>query len=203
MTRKQINTLKTKVPQTGEKVKQSQRNYEMQKEKMAKDKEERARRLEKRMKRKERVIQRQLRGVGKRRRGDSEESYDDEYDSEEPSSKRLKRGDDGEVLDEESSEQIDYDILLKGELMLIYQRSAENPQQTLSLNMVLKGSWQLSVEDNVQDFIYKKIGPPQQESALQDLYCANPSERIKIPPNADELFNPLNLDAIYNELYNC
>ncbi len=62
---------------------------------------------------------------------------------------------------DESSVDNEYDILLKGELMLIYQRNNEDPTKILSLNMVLKGSWQLSVEDNVQDFIYKKIGPPQ------------------------------------------
>ena len=53
-----------------------------------------------------------------------------------------------------------YDIVLEGQLLMIYQRDEEEPENISNFNMVLKGTWSLNSDENAEDFIYKRIGLP-------------------------------------------
>lgn len=43
---------------------------------------------------------------------------------------------------------------------MIYQRDPLDPTKIVNQNMVIKGKWKLSVEEQSEDFIYKKIDTP-------------------------------------------
>ena len=62
--------------------------------------------------------------------------------------------------EEEVKVQPEYDILLNGDLLMIFQRDAEDPIKIVNETMVIKGSWRLSIEEQTEEFIYKKISSP-------------------------------------------
>ena len=61
---------------------------------------------------------------------------------------------------------------------MIYQRDPENPLNIVNETMVIKGSWKLSVEEQLEEFIYKKINKPIQEDLLTELFCEDPNQKI-------------------------
>lgn len=62
---------------------------------------------------------------------------------------------------------------------MIFQRDQIDINQIINETMVIKGSWKLSVEEEAESFIYKKIGPPVQEDLLSELFCENPHDKIR------------------------
>ena len=84
---------------------------------------------------------------------------------------------------------------------MIYQRDQNNPNKIDSLNMVLKGSWKLTVEDNFQDFIYKKVSEPQNEDLLTTYFCEDPKERIHIANSNMNELNVYNYQSIKEKLF--
>ena len=74
---------------------------------------------------------------------------------------------------------------------MIYQRDEEEPDNISNFNMVLKGTWSLNSDENAEDFIYKRIGLPQNEDLLTKLYCEDPDDRLAIPDlSLKDDFNP-------------
>lgn len=71
-------------------------------------------------------------------------------------------------------------------LLIIYQKS-EDQQRVENLNTVLKGQWKLTADEVLQDFIYKKIGPPQNEHLLTQYFCEEPSERVPYVQDAQSM----------------
>ena len=46
---------------------------------------------------------------------------------------------------------------------MIYSRDEVEPEKIQNFNIVLKGSWKLSIEENSEEFIYKKVDVPSNE----------------------------------------
>lgn len=55
---------------------------------------------------------------------------------------------------------MEYDILLNGLMIMVYQRDTYGSGHIINDSMVLKGNWKLSIEEHHEDFIYKKTGNP-------------------------------------------
>lgn len=61
----------------------------------------------------------------------------------------------------EEKEAAEYDINLNGTLINIMQRDKIDVTKILNDTLVIKGNWKLSIEEKSEDFIYKKVGPPE------------------------------------------
>ena len=75
-------------------------------------------------------------------------------------------------------------IVLQGKLTLVYERSSNvnyAPNTLEKVTMVLKGHWKLSNDQGtMEDFIYKKMGPPESEDLLEEYFCDRSYQRIPI-----------------------
>eukprot|EP00347_Sterkiella_histriomuscorum_P006888 403351054 len=206
MTRRQIDTVKQKYVKGGKQQQQeeSEEEYgnkrqsgrekggmsarekyqEQLKQRHEKEKQDRQRRLEKRMRLKERITGGGS-SLGKRKRGgqnsDEEESYFDEYDEEQNTQgkQNAAQGSDQEQQEEQKAE-VQYDIVLNGDLIMIFQRDEQNPNQIINTTMVIKGNWKLSIEEFQEEFIYKKINAPMSEELLTQLFCEKPEDKVSV-----------------------
>ena len=92
-------------------------------------------------------------GGGRKRR----KLNDDEYGNEEPIV------DPNEIPDLPPRKQ---EITLIGQIVLIYSRDEDEPDCISDLELVLKGEWNMGIEGQSEEFIYKRIAPPQNDELL-------------------------------------
>lgn len=86
--------------------------------------------------------------TGKRKRGeDSENDYGDDSLENEQGTTNRKEKQDEEMKNEVVGETDEQTIVLSGSLLFIYKRKEENPNEIEDLNIILKGSWRLSIDE--------------------------------------------------------
>lgn len=60
------------------------------------------------------------------------------------------------------------------------QRDKIDVTKILNDTLVIKGNWKLSIEEKSEDFIYKKVGHPDQDELLTELFCEDINDRITL-----------------------
>lgn len=80
---------------------------------------------------------------------------------------------------------------------MIYEREEDDPECVTSFTIILKGTWKLSIDDKQEEFIYKRIGIPENEELLTQLFCEVPEDKL---PTPDFSKRPLFLATSYQHI---
>lgn len=106
---------------------------------------------------------------------------DDDYGSEE----QQAQNDPDEIPDLPQRKQ---EISLSGQAILIYSRDEDDPECISDMQLVLKGEWNMGIEGTIEEFIYKRTAPAQNDELLTALFCEDPDDRVPIP-DLSKVFN--------------
>ncbi len=101
-----------------------------------------------------------------RKRQRVQEDYDEEESGEE------------QVEDEEVTSK---EIELKGHVMMVFNRDEDEIECISSLNMIVKGKWNMGNKAQEEDFIYKRTDAPLNEELLNELFFEDQTDRIALP----------------------
>lgn len=77
--------------------------------------------------------------------GQDEQHYQSEVQGDGYETNKRRKTDTREQVEEAPQEE--YEIVLSGHLLMIYQRDEMDPTKISNFNMVIKGKWRLTVED--------------------------------------------------------
>lgn len=67
---------------------------------------------------------------------------------------------------------------MDGYLLLIYKRDVADPERINGLNMVFKGTWRLTNDEQKMDFIYKRVAKAENEMLLTEYFCNVPQQKL-------------------------
>ena len=83
------------------------------------------------------------------------------------------------------------EITLSGQVIMIYSRDEDEPECISDMQLVLKGEWNMGIEGQSEEFIYKRTAPPQNDELLTELFCEDPDDRVPVPDLSKVFqFNP-------------
>ncbi len=73
------------------------------------------------------------------------------------------------------------EIELKGHVMMVFNRDEDEIECVSSLNMIIKGKWNMGNKAQEEDFIYKRTDAPLNEELLNELFFEDQTDRIALP----------------------